>query len=271
MWELPFACQIVLLFVFGCCMGSFLSVCAERWGQDASIIAPGSHCPHCKKKIPWHLNIPVVSWVYLRGKSACCHQPIPVRYLLAECVVGLASAGFFAYFKTLYVPYFTLFCLLWIAFFTDLDTMIIPDEVTLFGMLLGCVFCCFWPELHGVGRWTGALNGLQAACLSMGGLFLFMSFVEYFIKKEAMGLGDVKLMGCIGAFLGCQACVIILFSGAILGSLLLIGYAAWMRFVKKEEVNLRNKRIPFGPFLVISTILYLFFPKILKDIFIPEF
>ena len=140
----------------------------------------------------------------------------------------------------------------------------IPDEISLLGIVLGVLMCCFSPELQGEREpFYGLIKSVEIACLSMGGLFLFISVAEFFLKKEARGLGDVKLMGCIGAFLGSNACLFSLFFGAILGTVwVFLGYF-FRKFYLKQHVKLKNKMIPFGPFLALSALLYLFFPQLM--------
>ena len=263
-FDVPLVVQYAIVVAFGCCIGSFLCVCVERLPKGLSIVFPGSRCPHCKKAIPWYLNIPIISWLFLRGKSRCCQKPIPVEYFLSELGVGIMAGLLYYHSRALFIPYFTLFCLLWVAFFIDLKTMIIPDEISLLGIVFGILMCYFFPELQSKREaFYGFLGSLQATCTSMGGLFLFISITEFFLKKEAMGLGDVKLMGCIGAFLGNEACLFSLFFGAILGTVCVIFGHLFRKFYLKQRVTLKNKMIPFGPFLALATIVYLFFPQLM--------
>ena len=237
-------------------------MCVERLPKDLSVVSPGSHCPHCGKPIPWYLNIPIVSWLLLMGKSQCCKRSIPVSYFLSELSVGIMAGLLYFHSQKFFIPYFLLFCLLWVAFFVDLKTMMIPDEISLLGIVFGVLMCFFFPELQEKHEpFQAFTRSLETACISMGGLFLFISIAEFFLKKEAMGLGDVKLMGCIGAFLGKDACLFSLFFGAILGTGFVFLWYLFQRFYLKRRVKLRNKMIPFGPFLALSTVIYLFFPQ----------
>lgn len=264
MFDLPLVVQCFIVAIFGCCIGSFLCVCVERLPKGLSVVSPGSRCPHCGKSIPWYLNIPIISWLFLRGKSKCCKKAIPLSYFLSELSVGIMAGLLYFHSQKLFIPYFLLFCLLWVAFFIDLKTMTIPDEVTLLGIVLGVLASYFLPELQGKREtFYGLMGSIETTCLSMGGLFLFISIVEFFLKKEAMGLGDVKLMGCIGAFLGSNACLFSLFFGAILGTVCIYTNYLFRKFCLKQRVSLKNKLIPFGPFLALSTIFYLFFPQLM--------
>lgn len=256
----PYSVQCCLLFIFGTCIGSFLCVCIERWSVNQSVVFPNSHCPFCKKNIPWTLNIPVISWLWLRGKTQCCNKKIPIYYLLCEVFIGLIAVYIFNHSTALFIPYFILFCLLWVAFFTDIKAMIIPDEVSLLGLFTGIILCYFYPELQQQTQpLAGFMTSLQAACCSVGGIFIFASIIEYFLKQEAFGLGDVKLIGCIGAFLGLDACLFSLFAGAILGTIFTFLDYGFRVLVLKQHIQLKHKRIPFGPFLASAAVLYMFY------------
>ena len=258
MFDLPLGFVLLILFVFGCCIGSFLCVCAERLPQGKSIVYPGSHCPFCQKKIPWFLNIPVISWLYLKGKSACCQKKIPFRYFLSEVLTGIGAIVFYVHSKELFFPYFALFCFLWVAFLTDLSEMIIPDEISLLGICVGVLMSFFYPQMHACyENFEGMVTSLKSICLGMGGLFLFISFLEFFLKKEAMGFGDIKLIGCIGAFLGWEGCLFSLFFGSIIGSVVMLLFFVFQKAINKKTIQLRNKQIPFGPFLSFAAIFYI--------------
>lgn len=268
LWEnvymntLPIECNLLILFVFGSCIGSFLSVCIERWPKEQSIVQPASYCPYCQKKIPWYLNIPIFAWLFLRGKTACCGKKIPIRYFLSEIFIGLLAISVYFFHKNLFLPYFSLLCLLWVAFWTDVDTMLIPDEVTLLGIVIGILMSYFYPNLQGKhDAFQSMLVSLQGVCWGMGGLVCFISFVEFFLKKEAMGFGDVKLIGCIGAFCGWQGCLFSLFAGAIIGTFTVLCWGLFQIIIRKKKFIIRDKCIPFGPFLTIAVIIYVFFEK----------
>ena len=267
MFSLPLAVQLFIVVVFGCCTGSFLCVCVERLPKGLSVIYPRSYCLHCEEAIPWYLNIPVISWLFLMGKSKCCKKSIPVSYLLTELSVGIMAGLLYFHSQKFFMPHFMLFCLLWVVFFIDLKTMMIPDELSLLGIVFGILMSCFFPELQGKRELLhGLIGSLESACISMGGLFLFISIAEFFLKKEAMGLGDVKLMGCIGAFLGGNACLFSLFFGAIIGTVCVFLEHLFRKFYLKQRVKLKNKMIPFGPFLAFSTVIYLFFPQLMLNL-----
>lgn len=249
-------------FIFGCIIGSFLNVCIYRLPQGLSVIYPGSRCYYCKKKIPFYYNIPVLAWFLLRGKTACCQQPLPFRYPFVELLTGIFAWLTGTYITLAPVATFTLICLLLVAFYTDIDGLIIPDEITLGGIILGVLLSCKYPELQHVHNSFSAIEtSLKNACIAMGALFLFGSFVEYFMKREALGLGDVKLLGCIGAFYGLDACCFAIFGGAIIGSTYFLLIAIYQFIRSKKMPQFLHQEIPFGPFISAATILYVFFSK----------
>ncbi len=259
--------SLLILFIVGSCIGSFLSVCIERWPKEQSVIKPASYCPHCKKKIPWYLNVPIFGWLLLKGKSFCCNKKIPIRYLFSEIFIGLCACIIYLFQKDLFLPYFILTCLLWIAFWTDIDTMLIPDEITLLGIILGILMSYLFPKLQGeTNAFYGMLTSIKGICWGMGSLVCFISFVEFFLKKEAMGFGDIKLIGCIGAFCGWQGCLFSVFAGAIIGTITLFSWGFAKLIFYKKPFIIRNKCIPFGPFLAIATFLYLFSEKTFFEI-----
>ncbi|MDR0647414.1 MAG: prepilin peptidase [Puniceicoccales bacterium] len=254
MTTLPASLSLLVYFISGAIVGSFLNVCILRLPGHRSIVKPRSKCYHCSKPIPWFYNIPILTWFWLRGKTACCRKRLPIRYPLVECLTGLLAVVVGLYVHTAPIAIFTLACLLLVAFFTDVDTMLIPDEITLGGIVVGCLFCFFYPELQRAPTpLMGMLRSLQNTCLAMGGLFGFASFAEFFLKKEAMGLGDVKLLGCIGAFCGWETCCFAIFFGATLGTCFFVIVALIQRF-KGKRVHLMHKMIPFGPFIVVATL-----------------
>ena len=254
----PIGCVLLALFVFGSCIGSFLSVCIERWPKEQSIVRPASYCPYCQKKIPWYLNIPILAWLFLRGKSACCGKQIPIRYFFSEVFIGVLAIVIYWLHKDLFWPYFSLLCLLWVAFWTDLDTLLIPDEISLLGIVMGILMSYFFPKLHTEhDSFQGMLASIQGVCWGIGGLVCFISFVEFFLKKEAMGFGDVKLIGCIGAFCGWEGCLFSILAGAVIGTLVVFtwGFIQWI--VQKKPFVIRDKCVPFGPFLSSAIALYI--------------
>ena len=245
----------IALFLFGSCIGSFLNVCIDRWVKGQSVIKPRSYCPHCQKNIPWYLNIPVLTWLLLKGKTRCCGKPIPFRYFLSEVGIGLLAVLTFVYANSLAVPCFVLLCLLWIAFWSDCETMLIPDQVTLGGLLLGIILSSFYPQMQlSQNTFEAAKESFIGMCVGAGSLFLVASIAECFVNEEALGLGDMKLLGCIGAFLGTSGCLYALLLGSMLGTLFIVLHATFIKlFRPKTDIN---RRMAFGPFLALGAVVY---------------
>ena len=161
-WALvPFHFWSVCFFVLGCLTGSFLNVCIHRLPLDMSIISPRSHCPHCKYSIPWYLNLPLITWLVLRGRCKNCGAPISVRYFIVELLTGIAFLGCWLVFGQaghplpslpLALVYAVFLAGLIVATFIDFEHLIIPDEITIGGMAVGFVASFFIPSLHGAGE-----------------------------------------------------------------------------------------------------------------------
>lgn len=248
--------QAICLFLFGSCIGSFLNVCIDRWVKNQSVIKPRSYCPHCQKNIPWYLNIPVLTWLLLKGKTRCCDKPIPFRYFLSEISIGLFAVLTFTYANSLALPCFVLLCLLWIAFWSDCETMLIPDQVTLGGLLLGLLFSTFYPQMQlSQNTFEAIKESFIGMCVGAGCLFLVASIAECFVNEEALGLGDMKLLGCIGAFLGTSGCLYALLLGSMLGTLFIVLHGIFIKLFR-PKTNI-NRRMAFGPFLALGAMVYM--------------
>ena len=158
--RVPFHFWSLVFFVFGCNIGSFLNVCIHRMPLGQSIASPPSHCPHCKYSIPWYLNIPLVTWLYLGGKCKNCGAPISGRYFLVEFMTGLIFLACWNVFGRQSAILALIYCLflagLIVATFIDFEHFIIPDEITIGGMVVGLVISILFPLLHDNGSWSGA-------------------------------------------------------------------------------------------------------------------
>ncbi|HTL58336.1 MAG TPA: prepilin peptidase [Candidatus Limnocylindrales bacterium] len=165
----PFHFWSVMFFVLGCMVGSFLNVCIHRMPLDQSIVSPPSHCPHCRYSIPWYLNIPLVTWLYLRGKCRNCGAPIAIRYFLVELLTGVVFLGCwlrFGHQSAVLALIFAVFLAgLIVATFIDFEHFIIPDEITFGGMVLGFLCSYLVPSLHGQ---TSLSGGARQSLLGMG-------------------------------------------------------------------------------------------------------
>lgn len=342
----PFHFWSVVFFVFGTIVGSLLNVCIHRLPRGESIIFPPSHCPHCQYRIPWYLNIPLVTWTYLRGRCANCGAPISIRYLGVELLTGIAFlAAWLTYGRTspaAAIVYCLLLAGFIVATFIDFEHFIIPDEITLGGAAVGVALSVLVPSLHGAAtRAAGLKQSLLGVCIGAGviylilrlGKFLFgrqkfalqprtkiiftetalvlpgqeIPYEELFYRKtdtieleaetvelidrcyakaavrlspnslridddtfnpetipqfeavtgnlvvprEAMGLGDVKFMGMIGAFLGWQAVFFSLMLSAVLGSIVGVTLIALQK-------RAWSSRIPYGPYIALAATIWMF-------------
>ena len=233
-------------FIFGAVVGSFLNVCILRLPAEASIVKPRSQCPHCHHPIRNGDNIPLISFIILRGKCRDCSGKISWRYPLVELITALLALVLFLKFGlTLsFLIFFIFTAVLIVITFIDLDHQIIPDILTLPGIPIFCLAAIFLLKIP----WLEALLGL----LIGGGILFMIAFVyELISKREGMGGGDIKLLAMIGGFLGWKPLIFILlfssFSGAIVGITAMI--------IKKQDMKYA---VPFGPFLSAAAVAYLF-------------
>jgi leader peptidase (prepilin peptidase)/N-methyltransferase len=358
--RVPFHFWSLAFFVFGCNIGSFLNVCIHRMPLGQSIASPPSHCPHCKYSIPWYLNIPLVTWLWLRGKCKNCGAPISARYFLVEFLTGVVFLVCWNKFGRESAWLALVYCLfmagLIVATFIDFEHFIIPDEITIGGMGVGFVISLLLWRLHGQDTLPGSAKesvlgiivgaGIIYAIVRLGKLFFGrqrieipetakvvfsetgiylgdeqeIPYEELFYRKsdvvrlqartveladrcyrdvsvrvspqklqigedefnpeevphmeavssevvlprEAMGLGDVKFMGAIGAFLGWQAVVFSLMASSIIGSV--AGLA--MILGRKREWS---SRLQYGPFIALGAAIWIFGGKhIFEVLFVPR-
>ena len=347
LWKsLPFHFWSVVLFAFGCMVGSFLNVCIHRMPRGMSIISPPSHCPNCSYAIPWYLNVPLFTWLILRGRCANCRAPISARYFLVELLTGLAFLGAWTGVGPRAPLVALVYCLVLAGFiaatFIDFEHFIIPDEITKGGMVAGMVCSFLVPGLHGTARPAEAMlrsalgmavgAGVVYGVVRVGKLMfgrqhivlppdtrvIFtetgvvlpdqeIPFEELFYRKsdvilleaksvelidrcyravtvrlfpeklfigdeevnpetitqmeivtdkitlprEAMGFGDVKFMGAIGAFLGWQATLFSLMASSILGAFVGVGLIA----LRKQEWS---SKLPYGPYIAVAATVWIF-------------
>ena len=352
-WEqVPFHFWTAAFFVFGAMVGSFLNVCIYRMPRNMSVIAPSSRCLHCERRIPWRYNLPLVAWLFLRGKCAFCGHWISVRYFAVEALAGggfLACWLFFGPAMGLAVIYGFVLAGLIMATFIDVEHFIIPDEITLGGVVAG-FFCSFFvPEIHGTevraeameaSFWGIAFGGGVVYVIVRVGKLLFgrrrielredstivfgeeslflpqqeiryeeifyrrsdtvvvlakkaelidrcflnaevrlsqhslkigdemfrpeaVSYLEVVadrivIPREAMGLGDVKFMAAIGAFLGWQAVLFSLMLSSIVGAAVGVGLIA----IGRRDWS---SRLPYGPYIALVAAIWIFLPDELRD------
>lgn len=351
-WALvPFHFWSLCFFTFGCMIGSFLNVCIYRMPLDLSVVSPPSHCPHCKYSIPFYLNIPLVTWLALKGRCKNCRAPISSRYFIVELVTGLAFLGCWLFFGEASRPLHSLLIAmvyggflagLICATFIDFEHFIIPDEVTLGGIGVGFAVSFLLPSLHGAktnaeGMFQGFLGivvgagiiymvlrlgkllfGRQKLQLASGTKIIFTETAvclpdqeipyeelfyrnsdtisltartvelvdrsyknvkvrlstatlqigdekmnpadvayleavseEIILPREAMGFGDVKFMGAIGAFIGWQGALFSLMVSSLIGA----AVGILLILLRKREWS---SRMPYGPYIAAAAVIYLF-------------
>lgn len=241
----------ISIFIFGLILGSFLNVCIYRLPKKESIIKPSSYCPECKKPIPWYDNIPVISYILLKGRCRFCKKAISPRYIIVELLTAvLLVSAFMAWGLSIkFIIYSILFCGLIAAAFVDFKHQIIPDEITYGGMVLGLIFSLFYPSLQGESFWYSGLIYSTLGLLVGGASIYFTGVIGKLIfKKEAMGGGDVKLMAMIGAFLGWKFVILIYFIAPFFGSV--VGIIMKLKY--KKDI------IPYGPYLSLATVVAIF-------------
>jgi leader peptidase (prepilin peptidase)/N-methyltransferase len=257
----------ILAFVFGAMVGSFLNVCIARIPNDESIVNPPSHCPKCKAAIAFYDNVPLLSYLWLRGRCRACWEAISPRYFVVELLMGLSGVALYYRFGLSYEFFigFVFVAAMIVISVIDLDVRIVPDVISLPGIVLGVFFSV-------VGYfWAGAKDQVIPTPLSSligilagGGFLLATAWIyEKFTGVEGMGGGDIKLLAMIGAFLGWPSVPVTLFIASILGSV--IGLIC-MAITGAG----RRLALPFAPFLCTGAVLYLFFSKEIIQFYLPS-
>jgi leader peptidase (prepilin peptidase) / N-methyltransferase len=256
----------VFVFIIGLCVGSFLNVCIYRMPRDLSVVMPGSFCPKSQKPLLWWENIPLLSFILLGGKGRISKEPIGWQYPVVELLTGVM----FLILWLLFTPAVAIALMIMVAMFIagsfiDWQFKIIPDTFTIGGAIVGLLVSFAVPALHGVAAPEAAWsvgNAFLALGISLQGmligsaLILWMAILaELALKKEAMGFGDVKLLGMIGAFLGWQGAVFTIFGGAVVGMVVALVMLAVERLQGKKEAFF-GREIPFGPMLNMAALAY---------------
>lgn len=273
---------LIMAFLFGAAWGSFANVVIVRWPQGLSVVRPASHCPACKKPIPFYDNIPVLSYIVLRGKCRTCKRSFSPRYVIVELSMGLLAVAVLR-ITLLNTPptilfgvteFFVWFAFVWAlvtAGMIDLETFLIPDAITLPGVAVGILVNGLVLKTGWIDFVVGAFGGYAVIAL------LFVHGYKLLTGYSGMGEGDPKLVAMIGAFLGIKGAVFSVFvaaiQGLLLGSILVIVRKRSGRGPKPvlydNELNangedildgagFRKARVPFGPFLALGAIEYVF-------------
>lgn len=241
----------ILIFILGSIVGSFLNVCIVRMPQEKSIAFPGSHCVHCQKLIPWYDNIPLISYLFLMGKCRYCHKKISIRYWIVEFLTAISFVFFYGFFgwKWVLIPYLVFHCALIVATFVDFEHRIIPDEISVGGIILGLIFSFLLPQLHNTSSHILALGWSFLGVLIGGGSIYAMGLLgDFLFKKESMGGGDVKLLAMVGSFLGWQMALLTFFIAPFFGAV----------FGVIVKLRTKESTIAYGPFLALGALISLF-------------
>ena len=230
-----------LVVLLGACVGSFLNVCIYRLPRRESLMWPGSRCTTCERSLSWYENVPIVSWVVLRGRCRTCRASVSWMYPAVEMVTALAFlSGYLLYGLTMIAVVRVLFaCALIVLFVTDLQHKILPNIITVPGIVVGFVCSLFLPP-----GWLESLIGIVVG----GGSLFAIAETYYRVRgQEGLGMGDVKLLGMIGAFLGWKLVLLTLVfasvAGSLAGGILIVSGRGNMKYA-----------LPFGTFLAIGAL-----------------
>jgi leader peptidase (prepilin peptidase)/N-methyltransferase len=250
--------ETLIAGLFGLLIGSFLNVCIHRWPRDLSVVRPRSACPECEQPIAWYDNIPLISYLALRGRCRRCGIAISWRYPVVELLTAIS----FAYFvhhggvSVQAIKYCILAAILIGLIFSDLETLLLPDELTLGGLITGLVFALFVPVPDSMVQLIAGLSGFDArgrggmfaealvgAVVPAGAIWFGGWLFEKLRHKEGLGFGDVKMLAMIGAFLGIRGALLTVILGSIAGSIIGLAY------IKITGKDASSYPLPFGSFL----------------------
>ncbi len=248
--------EYIFIFILGALIGSFLNVCIYRMPQDLSIVMPSSRCPSCGTPIKFYDNIPVISYMLLRGRCRSCKAPLSLRYPLVELLNAVLYVTVWSRFigasSGVLLVYFVFVSALVVIIFIDLDHQIIPDSITLPGIPLAVVLgSTILPDPFLHFELLGFKSSVIGVLAGGGSFYLIAVTGKAIFKKDAMGMGDIKMMALVGGVLGWKGVVLTTFIGSLLGSV--IGVS--LIFLKGREWG---SRIPFGPYLAAGALVSLF-------------
>lgn len=245
----------VFFFIFGTLIGSFVNVLIYRLPLDLSIVSPRSFCPNCKKQIYWYENIPILSYLFLRGRCSSCQAQIPWNYPFIELLFGVVSLmlspkGVNPNYFLNYTFFFSVFCVFTAHFFIDLKHKILPNSLNIF---LAVVFVLHSIILHPWQYWVlGSLIGI--------GLPLAVTWAFYLARGQiGLGGGDIKLYGALGLYLGPVGIIHNIFLSCLVGSV----FGLFLIILKKMS---KDNPIPFGPFIIFVASIQIFFPDIYQTL-----
>ncbi len=248
--NLPEGFVNLFVVLFGLVIGSFLNVVIARLPERKSLVRPGSKCPKCQYELRWFDNIPVLSYLLLRGKCRSCRSPITVRYPIVELLTGLLFFAVkikFGLTALLIIRDFPFVAILVAITFIDLETRLIPDPLSLGGLTLGLLTCAFTPGL-------GLISGISGAALGFGLFYAIAWYYQWRTGRAGMGGGDIKFLAMLGAFLGPLGVLTTIFISSVLGTILGLSYAWVSRRQNGGEGSLMKVSLPYGLFLVVGAL-----------------
>lgn len=264
----------ILVFIFGSIVGSFLNVCIHRMPKSESVVWPRSHCPKCQKRIPGYDNIPFISFILLGGRCRFCREKISLRYPLVELLSAFLTLALFMRFGLSY-NFFLFMVMSWgliIASFVDISYRIIPDEVSVGGMIIGLIMVSvsgfvFNPFRYNFGPMLRSLSGIiiGGGIIYLTGVIFDLVYFKWLKRPaingetESMGGGDVKLLAMIGAFMGWEKALLTFFIAPFLGIVISI-----ITMIRKNDHT-----IPYGPFLSLAALISLFWSHKIIQLILP--
>lgn len=265
--------EAIYAFAIGACMGSFLNVCIGRWPDGLSVVKPRSRCPKCGHQIKATENIPIVSWLLLRGRCSGCHERISIQYPIVELLVGLVWLAAFLQFGMSFTAFrVAVFATVLLGIsITDAKHFIIPDGFTVFGLFFVLVSSLVALYLGESAPFAGPWDAFIGMCVGAGAISIVGWLGEVWLKRPAMGFGDVTLMAVVGAAVGPTRALLTIFIAAVLAPIVLLGvvYPLSARGLADDrgqtELALeasgewRKRELPFGVFLAPAALIALLF------------
>ncbi|MEG2789513.1 MAG: prepilin peptidase [Romboutsia sp.] len=236
----------IYLFIIGMIFGSFFNVCIFRIPNNQSISNPPSHCYNCSNRLKYIDLVPILSWLYLNGKCRYCGQKISKRYPLIELLTGILFLLVYNVYglDIIILYYLVLISILIIVTFIDIDHYIIPDRIIIFGIIFSVIF-------NLTGKGIQLKDSILGALICGGGMLILINLIEFIVKKEVMGGGDIKLFFMSGLFLGVKGCILTILLSIYIGSIYGIGTIIY----SKIKNNQYNSIIPYGPFISVSALI----------------
>lgn len=242
----------IFVFMAGTIIGSFLNVCIYRMPRKESVVFPASHCPHCKKGLRWQDNIPILSYVMLRGRCGFCKGKISIRYPVVEIIAASLIVSLYIAFgmSAKFFAYSALTSALIVVTFIDIDFQEIPDSISLGGLAVGLALSVMVPAIFDTHlRGVSFMNSSLGALAGGGAIYAMGIFGKLIFKKESMGGGDVKLMAMVGSFLGWKLALLSFFIAPVFGA----GVGIILKIKEGRET------IAYGPYLSLAAMAAIFY------------